>query len=319
MEGKEYEMKDTGKKVTIYNLEDKGFSNHEWIDDPELHINMIRRKTGNALLSLEQYRYLAAKVYRAAEADRVGRKLFDIKSNIGGFGTQMYSYDELTEMGAAILSNVLENHFDAINLTRNNRDIPILQNGFRIEERDRLANLNNAIPLPTKSASSAGRSVRDAEENLLLNTFNAVNGLYASATQTFAGADWAVAGNPTATVEGGMALLYLANIEGNFHLVLNPTQYLELMGNVLAGGLREFDHVKAMIGGEIFKSRFQTAGTGMLVAVPGSGYEYNVLAIAQDLTQRDWDINGIATGFNVYEAVLPVIQETDATCTLTGI
>ena len=46
---------------------------------------------------------------------------------------------------------------------------------------------------------------------------------------------------------------------------------------------------------------------------------YNVLAIAQDLTAEDYDQNGAGVLYRGFECLVPVIKEANAICILTGL
>ena len=92
---------------------------------------------------------------------------------------------------------------------------------------------------------------------------------------------------------------------------------MELDKNVV-NSVREKEIVMEMLaGGTIYRSGFLTAATGMLLAAPGRGFFK--LAIGQDLTTEEMmDENG-DTIIRVSEVMIPVIMDSNAICTMTGI
>ena len=286
-------------------------------------VNMLYNK--NNLLSVEQYRYLVEKVSVPAQSNKIGRSLFEAE-NMGGLGMQMYSYDRLTESDSADVDYVIISKLDTVNKTRESVSVPIIQKSFRVELRDMMSNAQYGEPIDGTLAADAGRKIRDQEETLLLigNTDLGINGLYGGAGNTVAGADFGTYGNATVTLVAALSALFADNIYGPFDLVLHPTQWAQLAGSDSTTGTPEWTKImNLLIGGasgtpRIMASDKMTAGTGMVVSQPG-GKDYIKLGIAMDLTTKDYDIRAEATGFTVFEALVPVIKESNAICTLTGI
>jgi len=134
---------------------------------------------------------------------------------------------------------------------------------------------NGNYELNTASANSAAYRVTNLENNVVINGYAPdgsnyeVKGLYQSVGQTTAGADFGTAGSAIATVQAALTLFDADDIYGDFDLLLNPVQYNELAVSLFGAnseGVAELPMVKELIGGNIYKVPFLTAGTGMMNA-----------------------------------------------------
>ena len=278
-----------------------------------------------ATLTTEQYRQVKTEVVVAARRANVARKLMAVRGPMG-LGVQQYSYDTLTELSEALKSYIFEDRdTDNPNLTRTNVDIPILQKSFELQRRDVESSKRFGTQLNTAAATSAAYRVAYAENELALigwakdgSTYD-IDGLYEAAGNTYGGSDFGTAGNALDAVAGGMGVLLADNIAPPYNLVLHPTQYSELAASVLSNGDREITHVKEMLGGgDIFTTPYITAGTGMMLAMPEA--RFFELIVAQDLTVETETLPKTKNIFGrVFEAVAPVVYDSNAISTLTGI
>ncbi len=278
-----------------------------------------------ATLTPEQYRQVKEDVVVAARRANVARKLMAVRGPLG-LGVQQYSYDTMSELSAAIISHIFEaRDTDAPNLTRTNVDIPVLQKTFELQRRDVESSRRFGTPLNTAAAASAAYKVTYAENELAIlgwakdgSTYD-INGLYNAANNDYStSSDFGTAGNALDAVAGAMGLMLADEIAPPYNLVLNPTQYAELVGSVLSNGDREITHVKEAIGGDIFVTSYITAGTGMLLAQPEA--RFFELIVAQDITVETETLEKTKNVFGrVFEAVVPVVYDTNAICKLSSI
>ena len=275
------------------------------------------------MLSPEHYRKLREDVVIAARRANVARKLMAIRGPLG-LGVQQYSYDVLGEVANAILSHVFEaRDMDVVNLTRTDVNVPVLQKMFEISRRDVESSRRYGIPLNTALASSCAYKISCLENELSLvgwqkDSSYDISGLYASAGNSITGSDFGTAGNAITSVADAMGSLMEDEVFPPYNLVLHPTQYAELVGNVLTSGDREISHVKEMIGGEVVVTPFISDGTGMLLATPEA--RFFELVVAQDLTVETWeDPDTKNLRGRVFECVVPVMYDGNAICKLTSI
>ena len=276
-------------------------------------------------IPVEWYRKIKEEVVITARKQNIARKIIPTRGPIGGIGIQQFSYDVLSEVSDAVLTwNFESESEDIVNFTRTNVNIPILHKEFQINRRDLESSRQFGTPLNTIAANSAAYKVTNLENELVILGYSSdgtnydINGLYNAAGNSVTGSDFGTAGNALSTVADAMAALMDDNIYPPYNLVLHPTQYAELQASIYTGGVSEFDKVKAMIGGDIFVTPFITAGTGMLLARPEA--RFFELVIAKDLTvetevlPKTKNLWGI-----VYEAVVPVVYDSNAICKLTSI
>jgi len=277
----------------------------------------------------EFYEEMREQIVQTARKTNIARTLMPARLISGGIGTQQYSYDTLTEVSDAIFNYEFDkNSEDVIGRSRTHAPIPVLSKDYRISRRDMVAAANGNYDLNALTANSAAYKVTNLENQMVINGYSRdgstydVKGLYQSAGNSYSdSADFGTAGNALTAVQAALNLLYADNIDTNFNLILNPTQYLELATSIFGSsneGEREMPMVEDLIGGRIIRTTWQTAGTGMLVAEPTGGF-YELL-VAQDLTNEMEETPLVHDMYGrVYECVLPVIYEPNAICTLTTI
>ncbi|MHC1570343.1 MAG: family 1 encapsulin nanocompartment shell protein [Methermicoccaceae archaeon] len=276
-------------------------------------------------LTEEQYRQVKEDVVVAARRANVARKLMAVRGPLG-LGVQQYGYDRLTEVSEALVSHVFEaRDTDSPNLSRTNVDIPVLQKTFELNRRDVESSRRFGTPLNTAAANSASYRVAYAENEIALlgwakdgSTYD-IKGLYEAAANDYdTTKDFGTAGNAITAVSAAMGMLLDDQISPPYNLVLHPTQYAELVASVLSNGDREFTHIRDIIGGEIFTTPFVSDGTAALLASPEA--RFFELVVAQDLTVETEELPRTRNTFGrVFEAVVPVVYDTNAICKLSDI
>lgn len=294
----------------------------------------IAELKGNAPLTNAQFKFIQAEVVVAARQPSVSRKLANIIGPLG-LGVQRYDYYNETEVNDAILTWAFQNGGeDIVNLTNNNTKIPILEKKWRIPRRMLESSRRMGTPLDVTTAQSAAYKVSLLENDLVIQGYASddsnydINGFYQGAGNSTAGSSFGSAGGALASVEAAMALMMVDNIFPPYNLVLNPTQYAELAGSVHTGGMNEFSRVSSLLAGQpqredgsgsnIFVSPDIVAGQGLQMATPNQNHFK--IAVAQDVTAETWldpdtkDLKG-----RVFEAILPIIYDSNALCKLTTI
>jgi len=274
----------------------------------------------------EWYEQIRSDIVVTARRQNVARKLIRVRNLSGGLGVQQYSFDTLVEMSDAVLTWTYspESATDAVNFTRSEVKVPVLHKEFEINRRDLEASRKFGNPLNTTMAGAAAYKVTNLENELVLLGWASdggsydINGLYNAANNSVIGSDFGTAGNAVTTIASAISAMMADDIYPPYNLVLNPTQYAQLTGNLLSGGKDEEEKVRRMIQGDIVVTPFQTDGTGMLLADANAGFFELVVAqdmtVETEITEKYKNLWGI-----VYECVVPVVYDTNAICKITGI
>lgn len=284
--------------------------------------------------------YFDSKMVAPLRQQLIGRKLFAHTTPIPK-GKFEYDYDTITEMGSSVISYDLPDDSvkrDMIEATDATLKLAVIAKGWKIPRTQWEAYLSEGKDLRTKAMLSAAQVNGLAEDDLLINYWkpdgsNArINGLYGSAGNTDStSADFGTFGNAMAEVGTCLAAIAADDVPTatiNWNLTLNAVQYYELAKSV-SYGVREFDEVVKMLNpaagaatGSIFVSPDITAGTGMLSPVDPAGL-YIDLVKAQDMKNvlgEDSKIPDISPIYGTtYEVLAPVVYQTVAVCTMTGI
>ncbi|MCK5605491.1 encapsulin [Candidatus Pacearchaeota archaeon] len=279
----------------------------------------------NLDLTLEQYRYLEKRLITSARKPRIARKV--IGSSLGpiGFGKTRYDYDVLTDMGPALISMIIEEHEDQINIARSTVDIPILQKGFFIDARKLEASKSEGTPLNVSNGANAAYKVGLKEEALLIQgwapdgTNYHISGMYQAAGLTEATAkDFGTAGLAIEKAQLTQAVMAAQDIYGPYDWLLHPTQYSQLSSYTANHNRTNRAEVEEIIGGQIYQTTSITAGTGLQIAA-GRGGEMYDLIIAQDFISKSWPRGVQGLNFIGYECLVPLIYDANFAATMTGI
>lgn len=264
----------------------------------------------------------------SARRQNIVRRLTKVRPIGNSLGIQTWVYDKSTEVSDAELSWALTDiGEDVVGLNRSSVNIPVLHKEFKITGRDLEAAKLGGFPITTQTAQSAAYKVSNLENQVGIFGYAAddtnydINGFYKSAGSSITDDyDFGTTGNALKAIAAAVNEVQGNEIYPPFNLILNPVQATELQISVLGSGIgpSEYSMVKGLIGGDIITTPYQTAGTGMLMTVPEAGH--HELVIAKDLDTQtvldEWtgDLKG-----RVYEAIIPVVYESNAICTLTNI
>lgn len=291
------------------------------------------------LVTEEEYEYLREKVIEATRQRLIARKILgDLYTKPLGLGVEQYAYDSETDVSTAEVAYEFK-HFseDLPTLTRGTIKIPILAKAFEIPRRALEASRRLGRPLNVRAASSAAYRVSYLENSIVFNGWAEdgsnydINGLYQAAGNDYSTSkDFGTAGNAKTAVAGAIALLNADGIYGPYTLLLHPTQFAELAASTISGVGREIDVVKALLAaedegaggggparlGKIYSCPYLTDGTGLLI---GNAPNIAEIVVASDLTIEVWEKKPVGTAGLVFEAVVPVVYETNALCKLSNI
>jgi uncharacterized linocin/CFP29 family protein len=286
---------------------------------------------GNAQLTEEQYKFIDQRALWSARNRIQAREYLPVKA-LNDIGVQVYSYDEYTDMGDAQLTWTFRQSDDMVNITRSNQNIPLLSKSWRINERDLASSRRYGTPLDTANAESAAYRVAELENEFIVQGFSAdgtnydIDGLYQGAGNDYSTTkDFGTAGNAIDAVQGAIDLIEADGIRARrYNLVCARTQYGELRSSITGSGagVSEFEFVKDLIGGEIYKDHDLTAGTAMLLPAREEIRPYVELVVAKDFTTVTEPIklkDGGGLWGMCYEALVPVIRDSNAICKLSAI
>ncbi|RLF08090.1 MAG: hypothetical protein DRJ60_01175 [Thermoprotei archaeon] len=291
------------------------------------------------LVTEEEYQYLEERVKQALRQRLIVRKIFaDLYTKPLGIGVEEYAYDKETDVGVAEVAYEFK-HFtkDLPTVTRGTIQIPILAKMFEIPRRALEASRRLGRPLNTRAANSAAYRVAYLENSIVINGWASdgsnydINGFYQAANNDYSTSkDFGTAGNAKTAVAGAIALLNADGIYGPYTLLLHPTQFAELAASVISGVGREIDIVKALLAaedeggarggparlGKIYSCPYLTDGTGLLI---GNAPDIAEIVLGEDIQIEVWEKKPVGTEGIVFEAVVPVIYQTDAFCKLSSI
>ena len=280
----------------------------------------------NAELTEDQYKTILVDVIEAARQVRIGRDLFGEPKTLS-FGVQTVEYKTLTDMGAAIISYILEKHKGAINITSTPKKVPIIQEGYYIPARDLATSRESGSPLDTTLAVQAAVQVGLKEEDLLIQGWDddgdgtyEIAGVYQAAGLTDAtDLAWSTAGNAVKSIANAKGAMKAVNIYPPYNLVIHPNEEADLDVFVTNHIRSQREEVETMLGGgKIFITPDMTAGKGLLMAAPPRPNLYKLI-ICQDIITKTWPDGPFGLNGHVYEAMIPLIFNSHFGCTMTDI
>lgn len=270
-----------------------------------------------------------------------GRKLFAHTTTLPK-GSFVYNYDEIGEMGDAVISYELPDDAqtrDMISVTNTEMKLAVISKGFKIPVSQWQAFLNEGKDLKTKGMESAVQVMMNKENTMLIQSWkpdgtNAkVSGLYATpginsyTTQK----DFGTYGNALTAVSQGIKEIHDDNVEGvNFNLTLNSVQYAELQVSESDGGHSEWDRVMNLLNsepgqpkGQIMWSTDMTAGTGLISPVDTSGSYIDLIVGQAPKTVVGYDsklTEELSPKYGTsFEVLGPLVYHPESMCKLTQI
>jgi len=271
----------------------------------------------DAALTSEEYREIRKAVVEPRYDNLAGRQVIPVRKV--GIGRQEYGHDVLSESGAADLIKKATNFPGMdVNKTRSLTWIPKIGVSFAIAREDLLSSREYGEPLNTLMARRASRLVQNKENTMIVagtDTPYSITGLYEAVASgnTVSGSDW---GSNDPTTDVISAIGKIGSTFNSDTLLLNPVQYKELLRRNTNTDKMYIDLIRDMgITPKIDKDI--TAGTGLLMA---TGADIAELIVAEDLdVEEDYVLSNQSYIFNAFLRSVPVVYESDALCTITGI
>jgi len=292
-------------------------------------MNTLRYVGHDEPLTTEQGQYIKERAVFAARRAFVGRKLFGSAVRKIDSGAQTFGYDTLTEASNASFDFNWPGRQsqDIVNLARTTVAVPNLHKEFEINKLDLASSRMTGTPINTSTAESAAYKVALLEDSTLILGYTAsgttyeVNGLYTSANNTYGGATWGTGTNIPLSINNAKSALLTDNIMPPYNLTCHPDQYVETLVFIANTAVSYAQWIQESLGGgSIYVTPAITAGTAMMTkANPDGMFE---LVMAEDLTTETETLS-IKEGNNLFGRVyvrdLPVVYDTNAICTITGI
>jgi len=277
----------------------------------------------------EEWKQLDEAVVRAVQPVLVGRRVLPVKA-LAGIGVMTVTWDELTEMGAALISMYGETPAeDQVLYTRKSLIVPILHKDFRISMRDLEASRRFGTTLDAANAESAALIVAQKEDRLILNgeiTGEPMLGIQGLTTATgrqtqASGGAWATSPNALNDIRAAAKKLLDKYYPPSYDLILQPSAFMDAHTLIANTGISQLEKIKELIGGQVYVSSQLKAsgGTTNSAILMKSGAENADLCVAQDLKTFYMQALDLSHHFKVYEAVVPRIKRPTAICEITGI
>jgi len=247
-----------------------------------------------------------------------------------GEGKAITTFKTLGEVSAATISlSLVTNNRDLPTNTETTVNVPYISKAWYLSRRQVMA-LGGGTPFEESIVRSAGYRLVLKEDALILQGWQAdgtnynINGFYQGAGNSEATSDDFDTQGKALTEHGAVVKLMLAdNVPPPYNVILNPVEFGALAASFYStAAVLELDVYKRMIGGQLFISSAITAGTGLVLAQPTTGWfdimvGTNVQQMVEEQSLADGD-KGAALGV-IFECLAPRIYQSNALCKMTTI
>jgi len=284
----------------------------------------------NALLRIDDWRKIDAEVLDIMRQPLVGvNDLLSagLTNNLGGIGTSISTYEQLSDMTAADVSMSVtpkKGEGDGVAFTPQNIPVPIISKPFTLDLRALDASRRGrGEALDVTQARVATIKVRQAIEDMLFNgstlkVDTAVIQGYTTQTYrdtatatAYGGGDWSAAdGNAHKTIVGMINALGIKGFFGLFGLYVNPTQYSEILQLTGDGdnSNTQLSVIQRTMPDLKFVRRSSSLSTGEVILVQLTK-EVVDLSIGMDVTPVSWqEYGGMVNEFRVMGAMVPRVK-----------
>jgi uncharacterized linocin/CFP29 family protein len=280
-------------------------------------------------LTDEELRFIDTEIIGAAWPQLHAREIFETKV-LPNAGLRTLRHYTQTDMGQAVITMDGEDiSLDRTQLTANDVKIPVTSKDFTINWRDILAARHNNQPLDIVEGRNAARQVAE-EENKLLFTGEytgwpalAIEGLMTATgrnTQASAGA-WPA--NVVADVNAGIAKLEEDGFTSGPYVLLCRVAAARKLDAALASTeityrkfLLENDIIQAVISDDSIYGADGSTDHGAVVCPGRDNFE---VAIGQDITTWEYQLQNMNKLFRVFEVLAPHVKRPTSICELTGL
>jgi len=244
---------------------------------------------------------------------------------LGGLGTTVTQYEQLTDMSAAniSMSGVTRGEQDDAGFNLISIPVPIIHKDFAANIRRLMASRKLGDSIDTAQGEIASRVVADGLENMLFNGSNLQldgNKIYGYATHpkrviVSTAGDWGTVGNSYTTILNMISALHLKKQFGPYGVYAATVQFNQTQTYYTDGsGQRDLDRIIKIPNVQFFKpSDWLTAGTAIVVQLTSDVVD---LAIAEDMRTISWaEFGGMQEQFKVMQCAVPRVKyDADNNC-----
>ncbi len=291
-------------------------------------LRQVGLETGE--LTDEEMRYIDETIVQTVYPLLIGRRVFPITKLPDAGYTSVRFYKE-TDMSAATISMTGETqNRDRLQNATSNVNVPVISKDFKLNWRDVIAARRRSEPLDMAHVRNASRQVAEDEDKLLITGEYAgfpalgIEGLATATGRNTKASAGAWPANAITDVNAAIAELVADGYYGPYALILNPTYYTKLLGQIsnTETNYLSFIKEKSLEGrGQVLISPSLYTGAGAqtnaLVVQPGAD-NFDAV-VGQDITSylfQDEDMNTLG---KVYEVLAGRIKRAESICELTGL
>jgi uncharacterized linocin/CFP29 family protein len=280
-------------------------------------------------LTDEEMRFIDGEIIEAAHPVLHAREIFETKV-LPNAGLRTLRHYTQTDMGQAIITMDGENiSLDRTQLTAGDVKIPVISKDFSINWRDILAARHNNQPLDIVEGRNAARQVAE-EENKLLFTGEytgwpalGIEGLATATGRNTEASAGAWPANALTDINDAIAELEADGFTSGPYVLLGRVEWIRRLNQGISSTeitYKSFLLNNGIIDGVIADDNIYTSAgltTSALVVQPGrDNFE---LAVGQDLTTWEYQLQNMNKLFRVFEVLAPHVKRPESICEITGL
>ena len=280
-------------------------------------------------LTLEEYRYVEAKIVETIKPRLIGRRLF-APTKLSDAGWMNYKYYKETDMSQAMISMWGETESkDKVVLDPENLDIPIIHKDFWLHWREVLAGRHRGEGLDVTNARNAARQVAEEEDKLLMSgqytgwSAMGIEGLCNATGRLAQASAGAWPANAIADINAARAQLQAQGFVDVDMVMVGPVAEIKKLDGQVAN--TAFTYRKFLLQNELVSAVYESTSVfaangdedSVLLVVPG--IENFTVVIAQDVKTWLWQGKSMNYHGKVYEALVPVIKRPTSICEITNV
>jgi uncharacterized linocin/CFP29 family protein len=232
---------------------------------------------------------------------------------LDGLGVMLSQYERLSDMTEAeiSMSGTARSQEDSNNFDLVSVPIPVISKDFRINIRRLLASRRNGEGVDVTQIQTATRKVSEMVCQMIFFGYpgkldgNALEGLLTAANRNLVtGSSWAVQDAAYNQIVSAITAAQADHFFGPYGLFVNNTQYLQLLTYVTNRDMTFLQRIQAIPGLQFIEPADQlAAGRACLFQLTPDVFD---LAIAQDITNVEWDEKGgLEANYKVMTALAP--------------
>lgn len=241
------------------------------------------------------------KIVQVLQTRSIGRQLVPKNMELSGKGignTSVKSYGYKSTADAITDMNIRQDLADSIDVEGKTVLIPIQQDMIEIPRRTFESMKFDGINVDSDVAMQMAVKVGKEFDKTIIDgwapdgTNYLVKGFYQIAGNSGAGSDFGTYGNAVKSVSAAIEALNTDGVysDAGYNLVVNPTQYFQLISSQSSTGLREFPQVIEILNqdatgqpGRVFSTTDVAAAKGLLMptATPGNSIYFDYIEAQQ--------------------------------------